>query len=310
MPEESYRWLPREELLSFEEILRLARIFRGLGVEEVRLTGGEPLLRRGVAELVAGLDEIGFEDLAMTTNATLLGEHAPALRQAGLDRVTVSLDTLREDRFRRLTRRQGVDKTLAGIDAAIAAGLPAPKINTVVMRGVNDDEILDLLAYAKRVGAELRFIEYMDVGGATGWSDARVVSCDEILKVIGDAHGALEELPGRGAAPAARWSMGDGTRFGIIASTTRPFCASCDRARMVADGRFFLCLYARDGVDLRAPLRAGASDEEFVELLTATWRARHDRGAEERRALAARAPLAWSDELRGDPHLEMHTRGG
>lgn len=310
MPEESYRWLPKEEVLSFEELERLARLFRSLGVEEVRLTGGEPLLRRSLTDFVARLHALGFSDLAMTTNATLLPQHASSLRAAGLDRLTVSLDTLVEERFVKLTRRAGVAKTLEGIDAAIEAGFAPPKLNMVVMRGVNDDEILPMLRYAIRVGSELRFIEYMDVGGATQWTKSLVVSCAEILDRLRAEFGEVVELPGRGAAPAARWKVPGGATFGIIASTTRPFCGSCDRARLVADGKFFKCLYAREGLDLRAPLRSDASDVELLELLRGTWRGRDDRGAELRLGLRERGALASSHELAEDPHLEMHTRGG
>lgn len=310
MPEESYTWLPREDLLSFEEIGRLATLFRELGVDEIRLTGGEPLLRRDVPDLIRILDGIGFPDLAMTSNAMLLPEHAGDLRAAGLARLTISLDTLRPDRFAELTRRDGLERTLEGIRAAIAAGFPAPKINTVVMRGINDDEICDLLAYAGEMGMEQRFIEYMDVGGATHWESSKVLTCAEILDVVRAKYGSLREVPGRGSAPAARWELPSGQRFGVIASTTRPFCGACDRARLVADGRFFLCLYAREGLDLRAPLRSGASDEDLRNLIRRSWTNRTDRGAERRLATERRGALASSEELARDPHLEMHTRGG
>ena len=310
MPEESYAWLPRQDLLSFEELRRLAKVFRKLGTTEIRLTGGEPLLRRALADLIKMLAGLGFEDLAMTTNAMLLPEHAQELRAAGLDRLTVSLDTLRADRYEALTRRDGLARCLAGIDAAIAAGFPAPKLNTVVMRGINDDEILDILDFARERGIEARFIEYMDVGGATQWEAEKVVSQAEILARITQYYGPLQVVEGRGAAPAARWELPHGQRLGIIASTTQPFCASCDRARLVADGRLFLCLYGREGLDLRTPLRAGASDEELEQLIRSCWSRRDERGAEQRLEVERRGSLASTHELASNPHLEMHTRGG
>lgn len=310
MPEEEYRWLPREQLLSFEEIVRFARVVRGLGVDELRLTGGEPLLRKHLVDLVAGLGELGFDKLAMTTNGVLLVEHAQGLRDAGLTSLTVSLDTLKRERFVELTRRDELERTILGIEAARAAGFSVPKINTVVMRGRNDDEILDMLDFAARVGAELRFIEYMDVGGATRWDAKTVVPQHELLASIAAAKGPAQPLPHRGAAPAQRFVLPNGQVFGVIASTTQPFCGTCDRARIVADGRFFTCLYAREGYDVRAWLRSGLSEDELSFRVASIWRGREDRGAERRLAMHERAPLASARELAADPHLEMHTRGG
>jgi cyclic pyranopterin phosphate synthase len=313
MPEADYVWLPRRDILDFEETSRLVDVFTALGVEEVHLTGGEPLVRQDLDVLVALLaGKPALRDLALTTNGILLGEHAARLRAAGLRRVTISLDTLRAERFARLTRRDDLRRVLAGIDAALATGYEQVKLNTVILRGVNDDEVADLLAFARARRVEARFIEYMDVGGATRWTRADVVSACEILAAIEARFGparAVDEP--RGAAPAERFALADGTRFGVIASTTRPFCGSCDRARLTADGTFFTCLYARQGLDLRAPLRAGASAAELRALIAAAWNSRRDRGAEERLRLAdARQPLAGSGELRAAPHLEMHTRGG
>ncbi len=309
MPEESYTWLPRTDILDFEEIDRLVEVFLALGVDRLRLTGGEPLLRRDVDRLVALLARKGgVSDLAMTTNGVLLADCALALRRAGLHRVTVSLDTLRPDRFRALTRRDDLERVLAGIEAAEAAGLPL-KLDSVVIRGTNDDELGDLLAYGREVGAEVRFIEYMDVGGATRWSPADVVSRDEILERLARELGAIEPLREESSAPAERYRLPDGVPFGIISSTTAPFCSACDRSRLTADGMWYLCLYAKLGIDLRGPLRAGATTAELAELLSRSWRARDDRGAEERLARGARAPLG-REELEDDPHLEMHTRGG
>ncbi|MGE0710759.1 MAG: GTP 3',8-cyclase MoaA [Planctomycetota bacterium] len=311
MPEEDYVWLPKRDLLDFDELARVAGVFCGLGVEKLRLTGGEPLLRRDLPELVRMLRRVpGVRDLALTTNALLLPQLADELRRAGLDRITVSLDSLRPQRFEELAGRARLGDTLAGIEAARAAGFPL-KLNAVVMRGRNDDEVLELLAYAEGIGAELRLIEYMDVGGATRWSEDLVVPQRELLERIAAARGALEPVGARGTAPAERFRLASGAVFGVIASTTQPFCGDCDRARLTADGRLFTCLYAREGTDLRAPLRAGKSDAELAALLAEVWGARTDRGAEQRLRLArGRRPLALAGELREDPHLEMHTRGG
>jgi GTP 3',8-cyclase len=212
------------------------------------------------------------------------------------------------EKHARTTRHEDI---LAGIRAATSAGFESVKINAVVIRGFNDDELVDLLEYGKRVGAEVRFIEYMDVGGATRWSMDDVVSQAEILERLSTHYGtvgATARLHDR--APAGEYTLPDGTRFGIIASTTRPFCRDCDRGRLTADGTFFLCLYARDGLDLRGPLRSGASDSELSTLISAAWRARDDRGAEKRLEVAERGVLVPLEGLRADPHKEMHTRGG
>ena len=310
MPEAEYTWLPKHDVLTFEEIDRLVGIFVGLGVDKLRLTGGEPLLRSNLPVLVSELARHAeVRDLAMTTNGILLTANAAALRAAGLKRVTVSLDTLRRDRFVRLTRQDELTRTLAGIDTA-ARDFPGFKIDSVVIRGVNDDEVVDLLAFARERGAEIRFIEYMDVGGATGWSAQQVVSRAEILERIADAFGPIAPASKEAAAPADRFRLADGTPFGIIASTTAPFCRDCDRARLTADGMLYLCLYATRGLDLRAPLRGGATDDAIRGLITSTWQARADRGAELRLGVPDRRPLIPVSTLKRDPHLEMHTRGG
>jgi cyclic pyranopterin phosphate synthase len=311
MPEQDYVWLPRTDILDFEEIGRLVGVFTDLGVDRVRLTGGEPLLRRDLPRLVEVLaGNSRLADLALTTNGVLLEGQAEALRRAGLHRLTVSLDTLSPERFRKLTRSDELPRVLAGIEAAARAGLSPLKIDTVVIRGVNDDEIVPLLAYGRGVGAEVRFIEYMDVGGATLWSREKVVSRAEILGSLAQALGPAEPVGGEGSAPAERFRLPDGTVFGIIASTTAPFCRSCDRSRLTADGLWYLCLYATQGIDLRAPLRAGATCEELRVRIESAWSVRDDRGAEERLASRDRAPLLQREALRQDPHLEMHTRGG
>jgi cyclic pyranopterin phosphate synthase len=311
MPEEDYVWLPREQILDFEEISTLADVFMDLGVDKIRLTGGEPLLRRDLPALVRLLAaKPRLRDLALTTNGVLLGEQAPALQDAGLHRVTVSLDTLRPDRFATLTRRANHAQVLAGIAALAPAGFTGTKLDTVVMRDVNHDELADLIEYGRTVSAEVRFIEYMDVGGATRWSIDKVVSRAEMLTMLERHYGRIEPVVEESTAPADRYRLADGTVFGIISSTTEPFCASCDRSRLTADGVFYLCLYAQKGVDLRGPLRGGASREELQALIAGAWGRRADRGAEERLGLRDRTPLVQIGRLRADPHLEMHTRGG
>jgi cyclic pyranopterin phosphate synthase len=311
MPEQEYAWLPKQSILTFEEIARLVGVFASLGVEKVRLTGGEPLLRHDLATLTGMLARIdGVRDLAMTTNGLLLARQAEALRQAGLGRVTVSLDTLRPKRMQDLARSDRHADVLAGIVAARAAGFPV-KLNTVVMRGVNDDELVDLIEFARLHDAEVRFIEYMDVGGATGWSAEQVFSQREMLETLSARYGPVTPVTtGDLSAPAERFRLADGVTFGIVASTTAPFCRSCDRSRLTADGTWFLCLYAERGTDLREPLRNGATDAELADLIGSTWRGRVDRGAEVRLGLAQRTPLYQVDGLRADPHREMHTRGG
>ena len=311
MPEPDYAWLPRENILDFEEIAVLVDAFTSLGVDRVRITGGEPLLRRELPRLVEMLAaRPAVRDLALTTNGVLLAAQAQALRAAGLHRLTVSLDTLRRDRFQALARFDELPAVLAGIDAAARAGFDAIKIDTVVIRGRNDDELKELLEFARSVPAEIRFIEYMDVGGATHWSIDAVVSQREILARLSDTYGPIAPLPGRDSAPAERFALPDGTTFGIIASTTQPFCAACDRSRLTADGLWLLCLYARGGLDLRHPLREGATREELAHLIRTVWSMRADRGAEERLGSPAREVLIPVAALRRDAHLEMHTRGG
>jgi len=311
MPEEDYVWLRQKDLLSFEEIDRLTRIFGGLGVEKVRLTGGEPLLRKDLPILVRLLAKNhDIKDLALTTNGVRLAELAAPLQQAGLHRITVSLDTLRPERFRSLNQRDELPNVLAGIRAASGAGFQGLKIDAVVLRGLNEDELSDLIELGKETKAEVRFIEYMDVGGATRWSMDQVFPRTEILSTLEKRYGPIRPFVEESSAPAERHTLPDGTVFGIIASTTRPFCRSCDRSRLTADGHWYLCLYAQRGIDLRHPLREGASDAEIERLLRASWTDRDDRGAEERLLSSPRTALIEAEGLRRDPHLEMHTRGG
>jgi cyclic pyranopterin phosphate synthase len=310
MPEPEYVWLPREDVLHFEEISAVVDVFLSVGIDRIRLTGGEPLLRRDLATLVRMIAaKPGLADLALTTNGVLLADNAPALRAAGLGRVTVSLDTLRADRFRTLTRADDLPRVLEGIEAATRT-FGRLKLDSVVIKGVNDDEVVDLIEYGRTVNAEVRFIEYMDVGGATRWSPGRVVSREDILNVLSRRFGSVEKLPGETSAPAERFALPDGTPFGIIASTTVPFCQSCDRSRLTADGLWYLCLYATRGIDLRGPLRSGADPAMLREIITAGWLARRDRGAEDRLAMHERRAFVPVNALRNDPHLEMHTRGG
>ena len=312
MPEQEYVWLPKQSILTFEEIARLVGIFAGLGVRKVRLTGGEPLLRHDLPTLAAQLAAIaGVDDLALTTNGLLLAKQAAALKQAGLGRITVSLDTLQPSRMVAIARSDRHADAIAGIAAARQAGFQGLKINTVVMRGVNDDELVAMVQFGQAQGAQVRFIEYMDVGGATAWTPEQVVSRREILEVLTRHFGTITALPeGDPSAPAERYRLPDGTIFGIVASTTAPFCSACDRSRLTADGTWFLCLYAEQGIDLRAPLRGGASDADLRALIESSWRGRQDRGAEERLGVADRRPLYPLEGLRADPHREMHTRGG
>jgi cyclic pyranopterin phosphate synthase len=315
MPEEEYVWLPREDVLSFEELATLAGYFADVGVEKVRLTGGEPLLRRDLSRLIRLLaQDRRIQEVALTTNGVLLAEYAQELYEAGLHRVTISLDTLRPERFRRLTGRDEFARVLDGIESVGKAGFSDLKLDTVAIRGFNDDELVALIEFARQYQAEVRFIEYMDVGGANEWAMEKVLSCASILDRVGAHYGTITPLPERGSAPAQRYRLSDGTIFGIIPSTTMPFCGSCDRSRVTADGLWYLCLYAMSGVDLRQPLRRGVSAEDMREIIRTGWEARRDRGAEDRKGLEQvglrNGGLIGIDRLREDPHLEMHARGG
>lgn len=311
MPEDNYTWLPRRDLLTFEEISALVEVFVSLGVDKVRITGGEPLLRRNLAELVRMIAaDPRVSDLAMTTNGVLLAQHAGSLRDAGLGRVTVSLDTLRPERFEAISRRSSHGQVLDGLRAVTEAGFVGTKVDTVVIRGVNDDELVDLIEFGRSVPAEVRFIEYMDIGGATRWSPASVVSGAEMLQGLRSYYGGIEALGKRDSSPATRFVLPDGATFGIVSSTTQPFCATCDRSRVTADGMWYRCLYARTGLDLRQPLRSGAGFEQLREIVTQGWEQRRDQGAVERLARKRRRALIPVMVLKSNPHLEMHTRGG
>jgi cyclic pyranopterin phosphate synthase len=310
MPEADYVWLPKDTLLSFEEIGTITDAFTALGVDRVRITGGEPLLRRDLPTLIKSLaDRPAVSDLALTTNGLLLAPQVQALRAAGLHRITISLDTLHPRRFHEMTRFDSHAAVLRGIEAAAAAGFDSVKIDTVVIRGINDDELPAMIAFGREVGAEVRFIEYMDVGGATQWSANAVMSRREMLDVLETHYGSIRAIDETSSAPADRFALSDGTVFGIISSTTEPFCDSCDRSRLTADGMWLMCLYARAGTDLRRPLRSGASLDELRQLIATVWSSRADRGAEERLAFPNREVIPLS-ALKRDAHLEMHTRGG
>ena len=311
MPEDEYLWLPRQDVLDYEEITSLTDLFGELGVDKLRITGGEPLLRRDLPSLVAALAAKSWvSDLALTTNGVLLAAAAQDLRRAGLHRLTVSLDTLHRDRFQRLTRMDALPAVLSGIEAARSAGFTDLKLDTVVSRGDNDDELIALVEFAREAGAEIRFIEYMDVGGATAWRPEAVVSRREMLERLSQRFGAIEPVAEDSSAPAVRFRLPQGQTIGIIASTTEPFCRTCDRARLTADGVLLLCLYAQHGTDLRRPLRAGASRDTLRNMIQAVWAGRADRGAEERLAVRERGTYIPLTVLKRDAHLEMHTRGG
>jgi len=273
MPEDGLAWLPRSEVLTFEEIERVTRLLvERFGIDSVRLTGGEPTLRAHLPVLVAKLAALRVDghpvDLAMTTNASKLAQQAASLRQAGLRRINISLDTLRPERFIELTRRDELDRVIDGIDAAIAAGFESVKVNAVVMVGTNDDEIVDLAEFGRERGVEMRFIEFMPLDAEGGWKRRRVMSRDEIVSVIDEVH-PLEPLD-RGSAPAERFRYLDGRgHVGVIASVTEPFCESCDRIRLSAEGGLRNCLFALDEHDLRAGLRSGATDDELAAVVTA-----------------------------------------
>jgi cyclic pyranopterin phosphate synthase len=298
-----FQFLAREELLSFEEIHRLARLFVRAGVTKIRVTGGEPLVRRDLERLIGMLDELrgdGLSDLTLTTNGSLLPAKAQALRNAGLDRVTVSLDSLDDAVFQAMNDvRFPVARVLAGIDAAQAAELPV-KVNTVVQRGVNEHSVADMAGHFRETGIVVRFIEYMDVGTTNGWRLDDVVPAAEILERIGERW-PLEPLPANYPGEVAtRYRYADGAgEIGVIASVTRPFCGACTRARLSAEGELYTCLFAARGADLRAPLRSGCSDEDLAERLAGIWGRRADRYSEIRGA-----------ETRDAPRVEMSHIGG
>jgi cyclic pyranopterin phosphate synthase len=283
MPLDKYEWLDRREILTFEEISRLASIFARQGVRKIRLTGGEPLLRRDLEKLVSRLAAIdGIEDLCLTTNGSLLLEKCRALADAGLERLNVSVDTLDPAKFQRITRRNDLPRIIEGLLAAQECGFRRIKINAVIERGVNDDDILDLVDFSRRHGFSLRFIEFMDVGNANSWRSDKTVSKAEILAIINSRY-PLEESGKKGTAPSVDYEFLDGAGdIGVIASVTEPFCSGCTRVRLTADGKLVTCLFSENGHDLKTMLRGGASDDEIAAFIASVWGERRDRYSDER----------------------------
>jgi cyclic pyranopterin phosphate synthase len=269
MPEEGMEWMPRSEILTFEEITRIARICtERFGFEGIRLTGGEPTIRAHITGLVAQLAELGI-DVAMTTNAATLRHIAGDLRRAGLRRINISLDSLDREKFARMTRRDELENVLLGIDAAVEAGFDPVKINAVIERGVNDDEIVDLARFGRDRGVEVRFIEFMPLDATDEWQRSKVVGQTEIVARLAECW-EIEQVPARGAAPADRWRYLDGRGLvGVIPTVTQPFCGDCDRIRLTADGQLRTCLFATDEFDLRAALRDGETDDQIAARIEA-----------------------------------------
>jgi cyclic pyranopterin phosphate synthase len=284
MPLDEYQWIDKREILTFEEITRLASLFVKLGVEKIRLTGGEPLVRQNLDRLVGQLSGIeGLKDLCLTTNGALLADKVETLKQAGLRRLNVSLDSLDRDKFRRMTKRGDLDKVLEGIFAAKRHALDPIKLNAVIERGVNDEDILPLVEFSREHGFAMRFIEYMDVGNANNWTSEKLVSKKEIIAKIHSRYPLKEIGRAQGSAPSVDYEFVDGCGdIGVIASVTEPFCSSCTRARITADGKIVTCLFSEVGHDVKQLLRSGASDEAILELLGAIWLKRADRYSLER----------------------------
>ncbi len=284
MPFDEYEWIARQEILTYEEIARLAGLFVHLGVDKVRLTGGEPLLRKDLERLVSKLSSLpGLSELCLTTNGSRLAEKAGALKVAGLKRINVSLDTLNPEKFKKMTNRGDLAQVLRGVLTARDLGFAAIKINAVIERGVNDGDIIDLVEFARKHRFAIRFIEYMDVGNSNNWQSEKMMSKKEILETI-NARFPLREV-GRedGSAPSVDYQFIDGGGdVGVIASVTEPFCLSCTRARLTADGKLVTCLFSETGHDLKALLRNGASDGEITEVISAIWKKRTDRYSDER----------------------------
>jgi len=309
MPLDEYEWLEKKEILSFEEIARLTNLFVHLGVEKIRLTGGEPLARRDLDKLVAKLSALpGPPNLCLTTNGSLLAEKVAALKAAGLRRINVSLDSLKPDRFRRITKRGDLARVLEGLFAAQSHGLQPIKINAVIERGVNDDEILDLVAFAREHGFAIRFIEYMDVGNTNNWKSERMVAKKEILETINTRFPLRKLGREKGSAPSVDYQFLDGSGdIGVIASVTEPFCSTCTRARLTADGKLVTCLFSQQGYDLKTLMRSGATDAELLEVLSAVWLQRKDRYSEERLA-ALHSPVGYDPT--SHKKIEMISLGG
>jgi GTP 3',8-cyclase len=309
MPFAEYNWMSRAEILSFDEIERLARLFIQAGVTKIRLTGGEPLVRRGLPDLVHQLAHLdGLQDLSLTTNGALLAQQAQALKAAGLRRINVSIDTLRPDRFHEITQRGDLQVVLEGLFVAQRAGLGPIKINAVVIRGFNDDELIELVEFGRRHGFEMRFIEYMDVGNANGWSPEKTFSKREMLEVIHARFPVREIGRAAGSAPAVDYEFLDGGgAVGIIGSVTEPFCSSCTRVRLTADGKLVTCLFAEGGFDLKTLMRQGASDAQLAETIGTVWQGRADRYSDLR---WQRLQSGARYEPQAHRKIEMITLGG
>jgi cyclic pyranopterin phosphate synthase len=309
MPLDEYEWIDRKEILTFEEITRLAALFVQLGVEKIRVTGGEPLVRKDLEKLIARLSAVqGIMDLSLTTNGSLLAEKIAALKAAGLQRINISIDTLKPERFREMTKRGDLAKVLEGLFAAKDHGLHPIKINAVIERGINDDEILDLVEFSRDNGFSIRFIEYMDVGNSNDWTSAKLVPKKEILEKIRGRFPLREVGRQHGTAPAVDYEFVDGRGdLGIIASVTEPFCSSCSRARLTADGKLVTCLFSQTGHDLKKLLRQGTSDAELLNFIGSIWQARTDRYSAER--LEALLSDGGYDP-RSHKKIEMITLGG
>jgi len=276
-----HRFLPRDEALDAAEIVRLAKVFQSAGVTKIRLTGGEPLLRPDLADIIRGIAALGMQDIALTTNGALLRRWAERLRAAGLHRVTVSLDSLDPAIFAAMSdSRIEVGEVLDGIAAAREAGLAPIKLNCVVQRGVNEDGLLDLVDFARREGLSLRCIEYMDVGATNGWRMADVVSGEEILQRVSKVHPLIADEPDPTAVARSYRFADGGGELGVITSVSRPFCGDCTRARLGVDGKLYTCLFATTGIDLREPLRSGATDDELRRVIAERWKRRDDRYSE------------------------------
>ena len=308
MPHDEYEWIDKKEILTFEEISRLARLFARLGVDKIRLTGGEPLMRRNLELLIAQLSSIErIKDICVTTNGSLLADKVAAFKAAGLKRINVSVDTLKPEKFKEICKRGDLDKVLEGLFAAQKQGLHPIKVNAVIERGVNDDDIVELVEFSRQHGFFMRFIEYMDVGNTNSWTSEKLVSKKEIVEKI-NARFPLKEV-GRenGSAPAVDYEFADGRgEVGIVASVTEPFCSTCNRARLTADGKLVTCLFSSVGHDLKALLRGGSSDEEILNFITGIWQVRKDRYSSER--LEALQSSTYDPKQR--KKIEMITLGG
>jgi cyclic pyranopterin phosphate synthase len=308
MPLDQYEWINKKEILTFEEITRLANLFINLGVDKIRLTGGEPLVRKDLDQLVAKLAALPrLGDLCLTTNGSLLAEQIEALSAAGLKRVNVSIDTLDSEKFKRMTKRGELEKVLEGIFAAKKHGLKPIKLNAVVERGVNDDDIIPLVEFCREHGFAMRFIEYMDVGNANNWTSEKMVSKKEILEIIGARYPLREIGRDQGSAPAVDYEFLDGNGdIGVIASVTEPFCASCTRARLTADGKIVTCLFSQVGHDVKKLLRGGASDDEIGDFISFIWTRRTDRYSDER----LQAMRSSNYDPKSHKKIEMISLGG